>query len=143
MLKEKLTSTTWWKAAAERALSQAAQSVLAVIIVTSFDAINWALAAGVAIGGAIWSLVVSLASLPETAGTNVPYWQAMAWRIVRTFAIALATAISAVAAAAADGVFNALTFDWANTLSAIGLTVFLAVVKSLVAAPAESKIPIE
>jgi len=140
MLQEKLTSKVWWKGAGERALSQAAQSVLAVIIVTSFTAINWLLVLGVAIGGAIWSLIGSLASLPENNDVNVPYWKALAYRVVRTAAIALATVLSADLA---DGVFNALTFDWQTALNSIGLTVFLAVVKSLVFAPRESKIPIE
>lgn len=64
-------TVTFWKQTAERAIKTAAQALLGLWIGdTAFDAwgIDWKKAAGVAVGGAILSVLTSLAS----AGVGQP-----------------------------------------------------------------------
>lgn len=63
----------FWKAATERAIKTAAQTaIVAGVGVAGFDAINgdWATIGGAALGGAILSLLTSIASDAITDGTG-------------------------------------------------------------------------
>lgn len=134
----KLLTWVWWRAALERATSQAAEAVLAAIAVggtVKLLEVEWIVVLGFALGGAITSIVISIASLPEHAGKAIPLWEAITWRAIRTAAASLG---GLFVAAGADSAFNALEFDWKTAGLAVAGTVVLAVVKSAVRFPAES-----
>lgn len=135
---KKLLTWSWWKAALERAGSQAAEAVLVAIALsgtfTLLD-VDWFLTLGFALGGAITSIVISIGSLPEHDGRALPVWQAILWRAIRTAAASLG---GIIATTVADSQFNAFTFDWKAAVLAVSGTVFLAIVKAAVRFPAES-----
>lgn len=61
-----LKSTAWWKAAGVRAIKTAAQVVLGMITVgMSAGEVDWVNMASVALVAALYSLLTSLAGLPE------------------------------------------------------------------------------
>lgn len=71
---EKVEIKDWFKAAAVRAIKSAAQSGIAAIGVSSIDVIHtdWLGILSIAVGGAILSILTSIAGIPEVAdGKNV------------------------------------------------------------------------
>ena len=63
-----LTNPEWWKAAGVRAIKTAAQVVLGMITVgMAVNEIDWINVASVAAVAAIYSLVTSLAGIPEVS----------------------------------------------------------------------------
>lgn len=66
---DNLRSTEWWKAAGTRAIKTAAQAVLGGLTVgAGIGDVDWPVIAGVAAMAAFYSLVTSLAGLPEVGG---------------------------------------------------------------------------
>ncbi|MFD7871358.1 holin [Microbacterium sp. NPDC059771] len=86
----KLTDRTWWKAALLRALYTAIAIVLPYLGGALLADVPWITAASAAALGFLASLATSIAGLPETQGTNLPWWLAAVERVVKTFAQALA-----------------------------------------------------
>lgn len=136
MLK-RLATWDWWRGSLERAGSQVIETVLAIIVVGAalVPDIDVKVVVGVALGGALMSLLMSIVSLPENDAEPVPLWQALFWRIVRTAAAAL---IGVILAAVGNSTFNALAFDWGAAFSVAGTTVLVAVLKSLAIKPPEA-----
>lgn len=66
-----LTSIEWWKAAGIRALKTAAQVVLGMITVgMTVHEVDWVNVLSVAAVAAVYSLITSLAGLPEVKEEN-------------------------------------------------------------------------
>lgn len=64
----KLVTRSFWQSAGERAVKTAAQAALATIGADSLDAlsVDWVGIASVSLGGAVLSLLTSLATFKET-----------------------------------------------------------------------------
>lgn len=134
----KLLNRAWWTAALERAGSQAAEAVLGFLTaagVIMATGINWAALVGFALGGALASLLLSLASLPELDNANRSPARARLLRLVRT---ALAAFAGALLTWFGDAAVNVFEFDWTTALNAVAVTVLLAVVKVFIRKPAEA-----
>jgi len=136
----KLHTWAWWSGALERAGSQAAEATLAVmmlggtLVLTDLD---WRPLAAYALGGAVWSIATSIASLPEHGPrAGVPRWRAILFRLIRTLAAALASAFAL--AATQEGLFDVFAFDWVGQLDAIALIVVIAAVKLAIRRPPEA-----
>lgn len=75
-----MTTSAFWKAAAERAAKTAAQSALLVLAAEQVNAltVGWTDVAGFALGGAVLSLLTSIASNgiggpgPSLTGAEIP-----------------------------------------------------------------------
>lgn len=66
MLKNRITSAEYWKAAGIRALKTAAQTAIATIGTTALiTEVNWAVVGSASALAAVLSLLTSLAGLPE------------------------------------------------------------------------------
>jgi len=86
----KLTSRSWWKDAALRALYTALAIALPYLGGALIADIAWLTILSAAGLGFLASLATSLAGLPETEGVDLPWWLAAVERTVKTFAQALA-----------------------------------------------------
>ena len=63
---QRLTSKNWWAAAGVRAVRTFAQTMLSMITVgAAFSEINWLQVASISGVAAVYSLLTSLAGLPE------------------------------------------------------------------------------
>ncbi|MDQ1206219.1 holin [Microbacterium sp. SORGH_AS_0862] len=85
-----LTSRAWWKAAALRALYTAVAIAVPYLGGALLSDVPWLTIASAGALGFAASLATSLAGLPETVGTNLPWWLAAVERVVKTFAQSLA-----------------------------------------------------
>lgn len=66
MLKNRITSVEYWKAAGIRAIKTAAQTAIATIGCSALiTEVNWAVVASASALAAVLSLLTSLAGLPE------------------------------------------------------------------------------
>jgi hypothetical protein len=135
-MNDTLTSATWWKAAAKRALITA----IAVAIpyfgaVTVFGSINWLTLGGAVLLAFIASLLTSLAGIAEVQGVVKPEWEALLERSVKTFAQALVA-----------GVGSSLLFQdvhWSVILQASIIAAITSLLRSLVADLPETPAPID
>jgi len=65
---QRLTSKNWWAAAGVRAVRTFAQTMLSMITVgAAFSEINWLQVASISGVAAVYSLLTSLAGLPEVS----------------------------------------------------------------------------
>lgn len=89
-----LTNPEWWKAAAFRALRTAAVVALPYVPVT-LSGQDYLALGGVALMGAILSLLTSLTGIPEAEGEGRPWYYSLMARVTKTVAQALITAVGA------------------------------------------------
>ncbi len=89
-----ITSPTWWKAAAIRALRTAIMIAVPYLgTAVAFHGVPWLAIASAAGLGFIASLITSLAGIPEVSGASVPVWLALLERTTKTLAQGLAVGI--------------------------------------------------
>jgi hypothetical protein len=84
-----LASRAWWKAAALRGLYTAVAIAVPYFGGALLADVPWLTIASAAALGFVASLLTSLAGLPETVGTDLPWWLAAVERVVKTFAQSL------------------------------------------------------
>lgn len=127
---KQLVDFVWWRHAAERALSQAFEAILPLLLAaTGVLDLDWRAVLGLALGGALASLLMSLVNLPDPE--SLPPRIAVIYRLVRTAAAAIAAVIGTVA-------FNVFEYDWSTALSTIVLVVMTAWVKLAIKTPPEA-----
>jgi hypothetical protein len=108
-----ITSASWWKAAAIRALRTALVVAIPYVGGASLTGIPWAAVGSAAALAAVLSLVTSLAGIAEAAGAVQPIWLALLERTTKTAAQAIVS-----------GVGTALLFQdvpWSTVLQAAAI----------------------
>lgn len=128
----KLFTWTWWKRAGERALAQAAEAILPLVLAGAlFQTDLWIPAIGVGVGGAIASLVFSLAALPELEGKVLSTARATVYRLTRTAAAAAAGVIGTHA-------LDIFAFDWKTAAMTVLTVTVVAALKVAALDPPET-----
>lgn len=130
----RLTTWAFWADALERAVSQAAEKLLAMSLFAAGATIadlDWYTIIGVALGSGLLSILLSAVSVPGS-DAGLPMWVALVWRIARTFGNSLATMLIAV------DVLNVFTVDWFTMLSVSATTTLLALIKNAASRPIEA-----
>lgn len=84
-----ITTVSWWKAAALRALYTALAIALPYVGGALVSDVPWLTIGSAAALGFIASLAASLAGLPEVVGNDLPWWLAAVERVGKTFGQAL------------------------------------------------------
>jgi len=128
----RLRSREFWADALERAGATAVQAVAAlglVMPVTLLD-VDWYTVGGVGIASGVGSVLWSLVSMPGV-DAGLPWWQAIAYRAGKTFAVSLAAVLSTNAV-------NAFELDWSQAMSAAAVAALVAVGKNLATPPIET-----
>jgi hypothetical protein len=87
---------TWWAAAGKRAAYTALAAVLPAATLLALGDVHILYVAGMAAAAALLSLATSLAGIPETTGTAVPLWRAIATRTLKTAGQVALPALAAV-----------------------------------------------
>lgn len=130
----RLRLKAFWVDALERASVNAVQAIAALGIVTAgmtLGGIDWHTITGVGLAAGAASVLVSIAKTPGE-DADLPLWEAVFWRAVRTFTTVLAAVLGA-------GAVNVFELDWPHVLSAALVTTAIAIGKNLVIPPVESE----
>jgi len=121
----KLTSLAWWKAALVRAAYTAIAIAIPYIAAVQFADVPWLMVASAAAVGAILSVATSLFGLPESNGTDLPWWLAALERVAKTFGQSLAAGLT--------GATFLADVDWTIVLQAALGAAFISLLRLILA----------
>jgi len=121
----KLTSLEWWKAALVRAAYTAIAIAIPYIAAVKFADVPWLMVASAASVGAILSIATSLFGLPESEGTDLPWWLAALERVAKTFGQSLAAGLT--------GATFLADVDWTVVLQAALGAAFISLLRLILA----------
>lgn len=135
-MQKTITSTSWWRAAALRALYTAGAIALPYLGASALGGVPWLTAGSAAVFGFIASLVTSLAGIPEVDGVGLPWWLSAVERVVKTFAQSIA---------AGFGSAVLLTdVHWSTIVQAAALASLASLVRLILATlPADPTVPVQ
>lgn len=129
----RLRSRAFWVDALERGFGNAWQAIAALALVapgmTLVD-VDWYTLTGIGLASGAASVLLSIIALPAP-GADIPVWQAVVVRAVRTFLTVLAAVLGA-------GAVNVFELDWPHVLSAAAVATLLALMKNTTTPPIES-----
>jgi hypothetical protein len=121
----KLINLEWWKAALVRAAYTAIAIAIPYIAAVQFTDVPWLMAASAATIGAILSIATSLFGLPESDGTDLPWWLAALERVAKTFGQSLAGGLT--------GATFLADVDWTVVLQAALGAAFISLMRLILA----------
>ncbi len=121
----KITSLAWWKAALIRAAYTAIAIAIPYIAAVKLADVPWLMAASAAALGAILSIATSLFGLPESEGTDLPWWLAALERVAKTFGQSLAAGLT--------GATFLADVDWTVVLQAAIGAAFISLLRLILA----------
>lgn len=129
-----LVSRAWWKAALLRAAYTALAIAIPYVAAVRLADVPWMLAVSAAAVGAILSIATSLFGLPESEGTDLPWWLAALERVTKTFAQSLAGGLT--------GATFLHDIDWAVLLQAAAGAAFISLLRLILATLPNNPTPV-